>query len=254
MANFGATFFFQGLVGGLGERLDPELVTTLCLTPVLFVFGEITPKNTFRIRADDLVYRVAGVLRFAVLFLKPVALPLTWLGRATRALPEETSAGEVNVSRGRIETLAREVAEDGILDEGQSRMVRNILRVSSLPVRHAMIELAHVDCVEEGFSREELLAVSARHGRTRIPVRRPDGRLSGVVSVLDLVFHPDRKLTEHVHPVPSLREDRTVDHALRALRSERRTMAFVAGVDGEVVGVVTMKDLVEEVSGELPVF
>ncbi len=253
--NYGATFFFQGLVGGLWSVLDPEVVTTLLLTPLIFVVGEITPKNIFRIRADDLVYRTSGMLKLACIVLRPLAVPLRFLGRLTRALPRETPADHVAFSRGRIEGLVREVAEDGALTEAQSRMLRNVLRLSSLPIRDVMVPLDRVDRIEEGFTREALLAVSARNGRTRIPVtEKGTGRPILVATVLDLVFREEAGMADIVREVPILSMDRTVDQALRVLRARRRSMAFVRNEKSRVVGIVTVKDLVEEVSGELPAF
>ncbi len=254
-ANYGATFFFQGLVVGLGAALDPELVTTLLLTPLLFVFGEIAPKNLFRLRADDLVYRTSGILKVASVFMLPLALPLRFMGRLTRALPQETPADQLAFSRARIEALIREVTEDGELTEGQSRMLRNVLRLSSLRVRDVMVEFKRVDTIEEGFTRDELIEVSALHGRSRIPItQKGSGEPLGVATILDLVFTAEKRVEDLLKEIPSFSMNRTVDQALRALRAGRRSMAFVRDEQGGIVGIVTVKDLVEEVSGELPAF
>ena len=80
------------------------------------------------------------------------------------------------------------------------------------------------------------------------------GRPFAVATVLDLVFTEGAGVGDIVREIPSLSMDRSVDQALRMLRSGRRSMAFVRDDQEEIVGIVTVKDLVEEVSGELPVF
>jgi len=234
---------------------DPEAANILILTPILFIFGEIVPKDTFRMRSETLVYRWSRPLAVAYVVLWPVAWALRWLGRVSRALPRGGSAADAMLSRDRLKDLIHEVAEDGVLTQEQRRMVRNVMRVSSIPVRDAMVPLSEVDSVPAGFTREELIAVSGRGGHTRVPVSGADRRrLECVASVLDLVFGPEAAPEDLVREAPVIPEFETVERALRTLRSGRHSMGFVAGADGRTLGIVTVKDLVEEVSGELPAF
>jgi len=109
-----------------------------------------------------------------------------------------------------------------------------------------------VDTVRPGFTREDMVAASARHGHSRLPVQDPEtGHFTGVVNVLDLVYREGEAEPREAPTVPA-RE--SVEQALYTLRRARRAMGFVVGEDGGTVGIVTVKDLVEEVSGELPAF
>ena len=255
VANYIAAFTAQALVLRLLATDDPELVSTLLLTPLLFVFGEITPKDVFRIRAETLVYRSSAVLTFASVAFRPLALLLRWLGRVSRALPRSAPGLDAILGRDRLEALVHEVAEDGVLTEEQTRMVRNVLRLSSVSVRDVMVPAAHVDSVDLGFGREDLIRASSRGGRTRIPVRDPaTGRFTGAVNVLDLVFTPDAGPEALLRPVPLLPADQNVGRALRTLRRAHQPLGLVTDGDGATIGIATVKDLVEEVSGELPAF
>jgi CBS domain containing-hemolysin-like protein len=231
---------------------DPELASTLVLTPFLFIFGEILPKDTFRMRAETIVYNWSGPLRFACVALRPLALLFRWFGRLTRALPRARTTPDAMLGRERLGQLVHEVAEEGVLTPEQSRMVRNVMRVSSLPVRDAMVPVDAVDAVDVGFDRAELLRVSARNAHSRLPLR--DGDFVGVVHVLDLVFSPETPLAGLVREAPRIPAEETVEMALHSLRRGRHTMGFVTGDGGRTLGIVTVKDLVEEVSGELPAF
>jgi CBS domain containing-hemolysin-like protein len=109
------------------------------------------------------------------------------------------------------------VTEEGVLTAEQSRMAANIMRLSSIPVRDAMIAFEEVDTVAEGFTREELVEASRRNRRSRIPVvDRETGRPAGVVNVLDLVFRDGEELADLVHPVPSIPANEGVDRALQS--------------------------------------
>jgi CBS domain containing-hemolysin-like protein len=251
-ANYLATIFCMAAITRWFDVEDPALASTLILTPLLFLFGEIVPKDTFRIRAESLVYLWSAPLAFASIVLRPVAEFLFWLGRVSRALPKTGVAPDGMLSRERLADLVGEVAEDGVLTEEQNRMVRNVMRVSSVPVADAMVAAERVDTVPPGFTEKDLVATSARHGHSRLPVRDPEtGRFTGVVNVLDLVYRDDGVRTREAPTVPALE---SVEQALYTLRRARRAMGFVVGEDGGTLGIVTVKDLVEEVSGELPAF
>ena len=100
-----------------------------------------------------------------------------------------------------------------------------------------------------------LLEASARENRSRIPVEDPEsGRFLGFVHILDLVFSPDTPPADLFREAPEFRGDVTVQEVLHSLRRRRQTIGFVTAEDGATRGIVTMKDLVEEVSGELPAF
>jgi len=254
-ANYAATFFCMALLVSAFEVEDVELVNTLVLTPFLFVFGEILPKDAFRMRADTLVYRWSRPLAIACVVFRPAALLLRWFGHVSRALPRTGAPVDAILSRDRLGELVKEVAEDGVLTEEQERMVRNVLRVSSIPVRDAMVGLAQVATVPEGFTRDQVVAASASGSHTRIPVRASaTGRFIGFVHLLDLLYRPDAGPADLVREAPAIREDVTVEQALNSLRRHRQTMGFVTDGAGRTRGIVTVKDLVEEVSGELPAF
>lgn len=255
VANYFAAWASQGLVKDTLHPRDPEFVSTLLLTPVLFVLGEITPKDVFRLRADDLVYRSSLPLAVASFLFRPLALFLRWLGRLSRALPRTSPALDAMLSRDRLESLVHEVVEEGVLTEEQSRMVRNVMRLSSVVVRDVMVPADRVDAVTAGFTREDLVRASAANGRTRIPVLDPaTGRFTGAVNVLDLVFRDEPDPAALVRPLPALPADQAVGRALRTLRRAHQPMGVVVGEAGRTVGIATVKDLVEEVSGELPAF
>jgi CBS domain containing-hemolysin-like protein len=255
VANYLVAYFFQGVVVAVLRPTDPEFVSTLILTPFLFVFGEITPKDVFRLRADDLVYRASLPLMVATVVTRPLALLLRGFGRMSRALPRSAPVLDTLLSRDRLESLVHEVAEEGVLTEEQGRMVRNVMRLSSVRVRDVMVPAERVDAVDTGYTREDLVRASARQGRTRIPVRDSGtGRFVGVVNVLDLLFRDEPDPGSLVRSAPALPADQAVGRALRTLRRAHQPLGIVTDADGATIGIATVKDLVEEVSGELPVF
>ncbi len=87
---------------------------------------------------------------------------------------------------------------------------------------------------------------------SRFPVIDQGGRVRGIVSLLEAVLAPDATTEELTHPAASFERNTPLRKALATLRSRRETMAvIVAEQTGEPLGLVTLKDLVEPLTGEL---
>jgi CBS domain containing-hemolysin-like protein len=240
----------EGVLGGA-----TEYVATLGLAFVMFPLAEVGPKNVFQRQADVLMYRLARPLEISrklfsplIASLKAVTRTITWLLGARRR-PEEPL-----VSRKRVEFYLVEGASEGVLSTDEGRIAANVLRVREVVAREAMAPLAEIDSVEIGTPRDELYRRWPGIRYTRLPVwsERPDN-VVGVVNLLELfVFGSgDRQVADVMQPAEQMPADLPILEALTRLRSAVSPMAVVTDSDGSALGIVTPKDLVEEIVGEL---
>jgi len=237
---------------GLADRAD--LYSSLIMPPLLLVFAEIVPKSLFRYRADTLMYRAAGALKACAVVFAPVLVVLRGMVFVLKRLVGRESQPAADVfTAERFRFYLSEGAAIGLLSPYQQAMANNVLRVKSLGLRSAMVPLERVVMISEDASREELNELLRNHRFSRIPVysgRRDN--ITGTVNVIDLMCaEPDtpvRPLTRHCL---SLDARLSVAEALYALQRAHQQMAVVTAHDGAAVGIVTVKDLVEEIVGEL---
>ena len=252
LANFAATLLCRSLLRISVAPEAGELLTTLVLTPFLFVFGEVTPKDLFRLRANRWVYRASGALLFASVVLRFPALLLRRLGRMSGVLPTRSASPDEILSRAQIESLVHDVTAEGVLTADQSRMVRNILKLSSIRVTAAMTPFRDGEALVEGFSREDIRRTGAASGLSCLPVRGAEGEdCVGFVDVLDLVFRPDDPPGTLVRPASLVLETSSAGEALRAMTRAGTKLCKVVGEDGIVVGIATLRGLSERIAGEL---
>jgi len=243
----------RALAGVLGGAT--EYVATLGLTFVMFPLAEVGPKNVFQRQADVLMYRLARPLEISrklfsplIAFLKAIARSMTWLLGAKRR-PEEPL-----VSRKRVEFYLVEGTSEGVLSTDEGRIAANVLRVREVVTREAMVPLAAIESVELGTPADELYRRWPEIRYSRLPVwsERPEN-VVGVVNLLDLfVFgRGDRRVADVMQPAEHIPGELPILEALTRLRSTASPMAAVTDSAGSTVGIVTPKDLVEEIVGEL---
>ncbi len=254
MATASAT---QLMLEGMGETLKTivPLVTTLVMTPVIFVLSELVPKQMFRRHAESLTYagaRPMCLFMFAVYPLitavKVFLLPLRLL------LGSGTERSWLYMSRSRMLGMVAAGREKGVVEDYQVEMVKKALRFRHVPVRDVMVPWDDVSMVDADASIETLLGIARNRRHSRMPVfRRITTEIVGVVNIFEVLYHPDRGETvgDYIEEAVFVKEDESILSVMRSLQGACRVMAVVLGGDGKPAGIVTVKDLVEEISGEL---
>ncbi|MBN1360946.1 MAG: DUF21 domain-containing protein [Sedimentisphaerales bacterium] len=254
------TFLFLAVAGS--ERAA-ELLATLATAPLLFVFGESIPKSLFLYRADILTAWLAPLL-FATHRV------LTWCGAvpllrvASQAFARLTGAPLssrktiASAQSHQVRAILRDTHEEGLLSPVQSDIVDRIVNIPGLRLSAVMVPLARVQSVDIAADRTELLNRLKRHAYTRLPVWK--GTLADIVGYVDIYDVLDLEaefetLERFVKPIRRLDVGTPVIDAIDIMRREELKIVLVtrsrrAGQDSPV-GIVTMKDLVEELLGEL---
>jgi putative hemolysin len=240
-----------------------ELLTTVVAAPVLFVFSELIPKNVFLQRADRLTPLVSPLLWTAhrVLVLCGIVpllrAALQSLGRLTgSAAPTRTTMESAQEHR--VHALLAETREEGLLSPVQSEIVDRIVNIPNLKLGAVMIPMTRVQSFDIASDRMAVVDRLRRYAITRFPVR--DGtpnQIIGYIHVYDtLMSSPSfENLRPFVRPIVHLDAETSIIDAIHTMQRGRLEIVLVtrlrlAGRDIPV-GIVTMKDLVEEFLGEL---
>lgn len=234
-----------------------EIYTTAILTPVILVFGGVMPKDWFRRESDRLMY--------------PLALPLTWcqraarwtglvwvLGRLTHGLirwidPLRLGADEDLLPRARMRRLLSEGAASGGLSRFQRDTLERVMNISRVRLADVMVPRGRAVIVPVETSRADLLRIARMAHFSRLPVYRDDRRrIVGIVNVYHVLTDDEGKpIADHVQEATFLQATETVPAALVKMQQARQVMAIVTDPAGNCLGLFTMKDLVEEIVGEL---
>lgn len=234
-----------------------EFWTTLLVTPVLLVFGGILPKDRFRREADRWMYPLALPLHAVVRLVQ--ATGFVWLMRSvTRAfarwIDPTRDAREAQVlPRANVRLLLHEGAALGGLSSFQRDLIDRVMNLAHVRVGSVMIPRQRAATVALDVPRDDFLRIARMAHFSRLPVYRDDPRqIIGVVAVFDVLTDPQRQpIAAHVRPPITLTEQVNVSTALLQLQQARETMAIVQDRAGRCLGILTLKDLVEEIVGDL---
>lgn len=248
------SFTFTSLMGF--EAADAEVYTVALLTPVIFVFAEVVPKNVFQRHADGLMRRFSWILflsnrTFRAIGLVWVMKLLTTFAARISGAPESqplTGGPKRHIAR-----LLQEALSERHLGEDQSALIERVVRLSDTPVRFVMVPQHRVVMISAEARRPELerLARATSHARVLVHGAKRS-QIIGIVK-LDEMLRDARwnRVGERVLPVLSLRPFDTVASAIGRMQRVQKEMAIVTGFGGGLLGIVTLRDLLDEVVGEM---
>lgn len=247
------TIFF--LKGGAAEH-QAEFFTSVLLTPAVLVFGEILPKVLFERDANRLLLRFSWLLSASYRLSRLtglIALQNALSKFVLRTFHREAPAGPALQSRLEMYHLLRESAAQGALTRTQLFMLERLHTLKATRVGTVMVPLGQVVMLSDTARLGDAIATVRACPYSRLPVYRGTrAQLVGVVHALDILTGPaDSLVTSRLHRPVEVKYGTDVVEALSALQQRHRRMAFVVNEAGRCLGIVTVKDLVEEIVGEL---
>jgi len=254
VANYAATFALGAMFALAGAGQAAEWYTIAVATPILFIFGESVPKNVFQRLAERMVYRLSWLLRASsVLFnlcgICPLVRGFSWL--VTRLIPGRHTGG----FHAHHEGLAAIVAEgraSGVLTHFQSVMANRVMQIDQVHLVDVMVPLDAAVTAPAGVGRDELIEIIRDHDYSRVPLLDGAQKAVAVLDVYKVLLGPaDAEPTALAAEPLVLPAGMGVTDALYRMQRRRETMAVVEDAEATHVGIVTIKDLVEEIVGEL---
>ena len=233
------------------QRLYPaggtwvDILGPIVIAPVVFVCGELLPKNLFYDAPNRLLKRCAPALLVCSVLFAPVTILLWVFGRVlqvlTNASPQEL---RLTLARRELAELIAEGHEVGILRPVQQSLAQAMLAVAGRPVKNFALPTGRVVRVTPTMSKSDVLRIAQRHKRTLLPVEDPKQkrRLVGYLRMVDLFMDDSAELPEPL-PLITLHDNQSCLSALRMLSQADDPLGHVVGHDGRTVGFVTGREL-----------
>lgn len=240
----------------LGNSWGPWVATAV-VTAVILVVGEITPKTLATRYPERFSLAVAPTIWRLSAVLGPVARFFTAI---TSGLLRIAGVSETSTDRDVTEDDIRALSELGLAAGGiesiEHEILDSLFTLADRPVREVMTPRIDLATLEEPVTLEAVRAAVAATGHSRYPVSAGDlDDLRGVLYVKDLVQLHDSPTPEAISALLRnpmfVPESAPILTVLQDLRTGRSAFAMVLDEHGGVEGIVTVKDLVAELVGEL---
>ena len=236
----------------LGEERGAT-ASTIVLTIVVLIFGEVTPKTLAKEMPETIATAVSPVLNL----LMTLFTPLTWLfSQWKKLLGRFVHSSESDaITEGELITMVSEAENDGELTDRESQLIRSAIEFDDVEVEEILTPRVDVVAVEDDISLEELAQTFAESGYSRLPVYHDTvDNIIGVVHEKDFYIARLKKsvtMEDLIAPTLYTTGSTQISQLLRTLREQHHHMAVVVDEYGGTEGIITLEDILEELVGEI---
>ncbi len=185
-----------------GSEEVAVLLSTVIVTVVLLVVGEVMPKIAASQHSERLARMFVTPVSILSWILAPATAVLGWIGTSFSKLIGGTPTRRTLVTEDEIRTMITVGKEEGVVAEAEAKMLNKVFEFGDDPVREAMIPRPDVVWVEKGTSLADFLTVYSDHPHTRFPIYEdsPDN-VVGALSIKDVLSGPgQRRSSTRRHP------------------------------------------------------
>jgi CBS domain containing-hemolysin-like protein len=233
-----------------------EWIATIVMTSVLFVFAEAAPKTSALQYTDAWVLPLAPFTYWFGRLLYPFSRIL--IGIANVILPGKGLKKGPFMSEREIRHIVDVAEEEEVIEQTEREMIHSIFELGDTLVREVMTPRPDMIVIETNYTLQAAAELAVKHGFSRIPVyeNEPDN-IIGVLYTKDL-FRPLRGQDDRVHTLKDLvrpayfvPETMKVADLMREMQKRHVHMAIVVDEYGDVAGLVTLEDVLEEIVGEI---
>ena len=257
LANTGAAALGTGLALSFFTLNTAVIVSTVGVTVLLLIFGETIPKTIATRHSLGFATIMAGPLRLVETMLLPVVWLLEKLVRAVARLLGVSDAAMV--SEEEIRALIDVGREAGAVEHVEAQLIENVFRFGDRQLREVMTPRTEMVVLEKDATLEEFFEVYRQRQHTRFPVYEDSvDNVLGTLSVKDVVqaiaaseIGPNDDVTQLLRPAYFVPETKLVGQLFHELRQSGYQMVMVADEFGGVAGLVTLKQMVEEIVGHV---
>jgi len=227
------------------------LLFSATFTLAILFFSEILPKTIGVTYAYKLAPLITNPLRFMVFTLKPIV----WLCRSiTRLLPQKK---EDSISAEEIQTIAALSLESGNIEEGEEKVINNIIELKNKIVRQVMTPRTVTFSLDKHITvKRAMTMVTELSSHSRIPIydREPNDVI-GIVMRKDILQAAaegknQMKLSTFGHPVHFVPETAPLNRILLDFFDRRQHLFIVVDEYGTMTGIISMEDVIEEIIGQ----
>ena len=224
------------------------------VTYATIIFGELVPKRIGLSSAE----KISKVIARPMHYLSVAASPFVWILSKSTVLIFNLlgiKGSDSKVTEEEIKMMVKEGAEDGEVQAVEQDIVERVFTLGDRDLESIMTHSSEIVWLNIGMSRDEVKETIYEHPFNKYPViDKETDNVEGIVSLKDVfskIDNPEFSLSQVVRPIHHFYENKEVYRALEEMKASQIQHALVYDEFGTVKGMVTLKDILEALVGNI---
>ena len=230
-----------------------SVLSTIVLTVLVLIFGEISPKSLAKEFPETFASFSAPIINAFCIVLTPINFLFTMWKKFLNLFFKNKE--DTTITDDELITMVDEAEHEGGINSQESELIKSAIEFNDLEVKDILIPRVDVVSIDIGSTEEEVAQVFLETHFSRLPVYRDTvDNVVGILHEKDFIkqrTEPGFSLEKVIKPAVFVVATAKISDILRQLQKAKSHMAIVSGEFGDVVGIVTMEDILEELVGEI---
>ena len=245
-------------VGQENEGLG-VVIATILGTVTLLLLGETIPKTIAFRNSERIAFLYSYPLKWGEFLLLPFVLVLQWITKMLSRRVGGSQDDQRSITEGEFRALIDIGVGEGEFEQDEAERLKGVFRFGDRQVRDVMTPRTEIVFVQRGSTVKEFLTTYAEHSHTRFPVYwDTTDNVVGVLSLKDILrslavngLKDEDSVTDVIRDVHFVPETKRIAEVFDELRKSGNQMAIAVDEFGGVAGLVTLKQLIEDVMGRV---
>ncbi|MGZ9428621.1 CNNM domain-containing protein [Mycoplasma sp. 1012] len=246
IVNIGSSVILSSLFSSwITDETFEIIVSTLVMTPIIVIFGEMMPK----ILARKYPIKFLQYTYLLILFFHYLFWPLTFL------ISKFVKSDQITNTENELKHILDLGYKEGVLEKEESILARNALDFDSIKVTKHYVRLKKITYVSYESNLAKIKEIFQNTGFSRIPVQK-NKKFVGIILLKDIFGLSDEQIfniDDYIVEVPYISSNSLLKVAWKKMKENKSQLGFItkSNDNKKVIGLITLEDILEELVGEI---
>ncbi|MDR1773968.1 MAG: hemolysin family protein [Clostridioides sp.] len=239
-------------------KKNAVLYSTVIMTALVLILGEITPKTMAANQAEKTALLVSKPIKYIVILFTPLVWIFDIITRIIFKIFHISYTGtSANVTEEDLKAMVNVSHEEGVLEVEEREIINNVFEFGDMQAKNAMVQRMDIVAIDVESTYDDIIYIFKEEKLSRMPVYEESiDDIIGILNFKDIVFLTDEEeknfdITKYMRTAFFTYEFKKVTSLLGEMKLAKAQMAIVVDEYGGTSGLLTLEDLIEEIVGDI---